>query len=428
MLYKISKSENMSGDIEIPGSKSHTIRALFLGALAEGVSTVRNPLFSSDTQSAIDTCRAMGAEILAGSDAVKIKGFNGKPHTPDDVINTGNSGTTITFAISVAALNEGYTILTGDAQVRRRPQEPLIKSCVDLGAQVVSASGKGFPPIIVKGRMRGGKTGIRAITSQYLSSLLISAPFAEGDSLITVEVLNEAPYVGMTLDWLSKLGIEVHNKGFDEFSIRGGQRLKAFDTSIPGDFSSAAFFLVLAAISGGNFKLLNLDMSDSQGDKAVVEILRDMGARVTINKDDNSVSSVSIEGAGLKGMEIDMNPIPDALPAMAVAACFAKGETRLVNVPQARYKETDRISAMCIELRKMGADVRELPDGLLIRESRLKGSSLSGYGDHRIVMALTVAALCSEGESFIDTAESVSVTFPGFGDLITACGGKLTII
>ncbi len=181
--------------------------------------------------------------------------------------------------------------------------------------------------------------------------------------------------------------------------------------------------MVLAAISGQEFTLENLDMSDPQGDKNVLTILEDMGAKVAYGK-----NSITIKGQKLYGRTIDMNAIPDALPAMAVAACFAEGETRLVNVPQARLKETDRISVMCTELSKMGADIKELPDGLIIKESKLKGCNVNGHDDHRIVMSLAIAGLNSTGNTVIDTAEAMNVTFPSFVDCIENCGGKIQLV
>ncbi len=181
--------------------------------------------------------------------------------------------------------------------------------------------------------------------------------------------------------------------------------------------------MVQAAISGSELTMENLDMTDPQGDKLVLSILEDMGARVTINS-----SSITIKGNGLTGREIDMNPIPDALPAMAVAACFADGETRLVNVPQARLKETDRIHVMCEELTKMGARIRELPDGLIVQKSSLRGCRVKGHGDHRVVMSLAVAGLNIDGETAIDTAEAMSVTFPEFPELMGACGANMQLI
>jgi 3-phosphoshikimate 1-carboxyvinyltransferase len=181
--------------------------------------------------------------------------------------------------------------------------------------------------------------------------------------------------------------------------------------------------MVLSAISGGQFVLENLDMTDPQGDKKVLDYLQAMGAAVKYEED-----SIIIKGGALKGIEIDLNSTPDALPAMAVAGCFAEGETRLVNVPQARLKETDRIHVMWLELKKMGADIEELPDGLVIRKSRLKGCRVCGHDDHRVVMALAVAGLNTDGETVIDTAEAMNITFPGFVQLMKECGGDIETV
>lgn len=278
-------------------------------------------------------------------------------------------------------------------------------------------------PVIVKGKIKGGFTDLDSITSQYLSALLINAPLFEKDTEINITRLNEIPYVDITLWWLDKFGIKYENNNYKSFYIKGGQRYNAIDATIPGDFSSATFFAVQAAISGGEFTLENLDINDPQGDKEVFSILGDMGASVKVED-----GSITIKGNGLKGREIDMNAIPDALPAMAVAACFAEGVTKLVNVPQARLKETDRIKVMCEELSKMGADIKELEDGLVIKRSNLKGCRLKGYDDHRIVMALSLAGLNAEGETTIDTAEAIKVTFPEYVELMKNSGADMDFV
>jgi 3-phosphoshikimate 1-carboxyvinyltransferase len=290
----------------------------------------------------------------------------------------------------------------------------------DLGANVFSVKNNNMAPVVVRGRLKGGRTSLDSITSQYLSSLLINLPLCEKDSEIAITRLNEVPYVEMTLWWLNKHGIKYSNDDFKSILIKGNQSYKPFSTVIPGDFSSATFFMALSAISGGEFTLENLDMSDPQGDKLVLSILEDMGAKVIIDE-----NSIIIKGNNLSGREIDMNSIPDALPAMAVVGCFAQGETRLLNVPQARLKETDRIHVMCQELKKMGADIEELSDGLIIRPSKLKGCTLDGHDDHRVVMALAVAGLNTEGETIINGAEAMNVTFPDFVELINSCGGNI---
>lgn len=422
MILKTRKSET-GGCVAIPGSKSHTIRALFFASLASGRSVIRNPLISNDALSALEVCKAFGAGIENFGDRFEVSGFSGIPCTPENVIDVGNSGTTLRFGLMTAGLGDGCTVFTGDYQIRRRPLGPLIEAMNNLGAQVFSTRGNGMAPVVARGRLKGGSTGLDAVTSQYLSAILINAPLIEKDTELIITRLNEAPYVEMTLWWLDRFGVKYENDAFKTFTIKGGQSYKPFDVTIPGDFSSATFFVVLAAISGGEFLLKNLDMSDTQGDKQVLSFMESMGAGVRLRED-----GILIKGNGLKGIEIDMNSTPDALPAMAVAGCFAEGETRLLNVPQARMKETDRIHVMCTELKKLGADIEELPDGLIVRRSRLKGCRVNGHDDHRVVMALAVAGLNTEGETVIDTAEAMNVTFPEFTGLIRACGGEMELI
>lgn len=419
MFLKVSKS-SISGKVKIPGSKSHTIRSLFFAALAEGNSEIRNPLISDDALSALSVCKSLGADIIHNEEGFFVKGFSGTPITPDDIIDVGNSGTTLRFGLMTAALGNGTTVFTGDYQIRRRQVGPLIEAINNLGGNAFSTRNNGMAPIVINRKAIGGKTPLDSFTSQYLSSMLIHAPLLSKDTEINLVRLNEIPYVDITLWWLDKLGIKYERNEYKSFYIPSRQKYDGFKCVIPGDFSSATFFLVLAAISGQEFILENLDMNDTQGDKAVVGILESMGAQISYMP-----GFVKIKGNGLKGCEIDMNAIPDALPAMAVAGCFAEGETRLVNVPQARTKETDRIAVMCKELKKLGADIEELEDGLIIRQSKLKGANVSGHDDHRVVMSLAIAGLNCEGETIIDTAEAMNITFPEFSSLIKDCGGMI---
>lgn len=407
----------MTGKVNIPGSKSHTIRALIIASLADGESIIKKPLISEDAMSAVETCRAFGADIELKKDHFKVKGFGNNPQIPDDIIDVKNSATTLRISMMVAGLIDGTTVFTGDNSIRTRPLMPLIDAMNNLGATVFSTKRNGKAPVVVTGRIKGGKTDLDAISSQYLSSLLISLPLIEKDTEINLLRLNEVPYAGMTLWWLDRQNIKYENYNFKKFIVYGNQKYKPFSEIVAGDFSSATFILVQAAISGENMELTNLDMSDSQGDKKVVEILKEMGAEIQITEE-----SVKIQGGKLKGIEIDMNSIPDALPALAVLGCFAEGTTKLLNVPQARLKETDRISAMNKELTKMGAKIEELDDGLIIHKSKLKGCELNGHHDHRIVMSLAIAGLNVNGETVIDTAEAMNVTFPTFVDVLKNCG------
>ena len=419
MKLVIHKSE-LAGSVEIPGSKSHTIRAVVIASLADGTSYIRAPLVASDTLAALKACRLLGAEILEQDDWV-VRGVGGRPKVPDDVIDVGNSGTTLYITLGTASLVNGCSVFTGDEQTRRRPAGPLIDALNSLGAKLESTRGNGMPPIIVRGPMRGGDVRLDGSkTSQYLTSLLVNCPLAAGDSRVEVENLIEKPYVEMTLQWLSDQGIELENDNFERFTIPGKQAYKPFDKSIPADFSSATFFMCAAAITGADLTLLGLDMNDTQGDKAVAEMLGAMGAKV-----ESTEGGIRIAGGTLKGTELDLNDTPDALPALAVTGCFAEGETRLVNVPQARLKETDRIAVMREELQKMGADIEELSDGLVIRGKPLHAAAVNGRHDHRVIMALAVAGLCLEGETTVYTAEALDVTFPTFVELMKSVGADM---
>jgi len=423
----IVRKSRLAGEVAIPASKSHTIRAIAIASLAKGQSAIRNPLVSSDTQSAVDCYRALGAEIdTSNSNCWKVTGRGGEiiPPAAGQTIDVGNSGTTLRIAMGSASLAPAgqSTTLTGDEQIRTRPVGPLMDALGELGAKCTSLKNNGKAPVEVTGRLAGGKTTIAASTSQYLSSLLLCTPLGANDTEIDVTLLNEPGYVQMTLDWLDKQSIQYENQQLRKFKIEGNQSYKAFDVCIPADFSSATFFFCAAALFADEVTLLGLDFSDSQPDKAVVDYLKAMGADISIGP-----ASVTIKAATLKGVELDMNKTPDALPAMAVTAAFAEGTTSLVNVAQARGKETDRINALACELKKMAVDVEELPDGLIIRHSRPKGAELDGWADHRIVMALSLAGLAIDGQCSIDTAEAMSVTFPNYVELMQSIGANMDV-
>jgi 3-phosphoshikimate 1-carboxyvinyltransferase len=419
------KKSRLNGQVTIPASKSHTIRAVAIASLADGTSTIRSPLVSSDTLSAVHCYNAMGAKIDTTDEKLwKINGNAGQITTPGKIIDVGNSGTTLRIAIGSAALAQATSKVTfsGDQQIQTRSVKPLLDSLNNLGAKCTSLKNNGKVPVEIAGKLIGGKTDIAATTSQYLSSLLLCCPLAQNDTQINVTQLNEPGYVQMTLDWLDKQNIQYDNQQFQSFKIKGGQTYKPFDITIPADFSSATFFLCAAALFADEVTIKGLDFSDSQPDKAVVDYLKKMGADIKIVAD-----SVIIRASQLHGAKIDMNQTPDALPAMAVTACFADGPTSLINVPQARNKETDRIKCMAEELKKIGAGIEELPDGIIIEPRKLKAANLDGRSDHRIVMALSLAALAIEQPCKIDTAEAISITFPNFVELMKSIGANMEI-
>lgn len=417
----ICRKSRLRGAVPIPGSKSHTIRAVAIASLAPGESRIEEPLDSGDTRSSVRVFSALGAKIECQPGLWTVQGTGGELRVPDDVVDVGNSGTTVNVALgSAALLRKGLVVFTGDHQIRRRPCGPLIASLCDLGASVDSTRGNGCPPIVVRGRLRGGTTSLEAHTSQYLTSLLISAPLADGDSIIKVPLLHEVPYAEITLDWLARSGIKLEREGMREFRVPGRQNHKPFKRRIPADFSSATFFLCAGAIGDNDVLVQGLDLNDPQGDKAVLDYLRAMDARVEPTPD-----GIRVRPGKLKGCRIDMNATPDAVPMMAVLACFAEGKTTLANVPQARIKETDRIAVMRQELTKLGARVTELPDGLVIEQSRLTGAEVDGHDDHRVVMSLAIAGCSIPGQTIIRTAEAAAITVPTFAESMRRLGAEI---
>ncbi|OQY32687.1 MAG: 3-phosphoshikimate 1-carboxyvinyltransferase [Spirochaetaceae bacterium 4572_59] len=407
----------LKGDLRIPSSKSHTIRALLIASFADSPSRILDPLYSEDTKSCLNACRLLGADIKEhewGWDV--LKPVDTRANQSALKIDTGNSGTTLYLITAMAAILDRRVDFDGDDQIRSRSASNLLDALKDLGVQVESSE-NGCAPYSVCGPMKSGETSIECPTSQYLSALLLALPLLRSQKISRVHVplLMEKPYVEMTLKWMADQGIVLENRNYRDFLIRGNQSYKGFEKKIPSDFSSATFFLCAAAITGSDLRFKGLDMNDTQGDKQVIPMLEKMGCSYRMERED-----LLFSGGVLRGSVLDLNDTPDALPALAATACYASSETRIVNVPQARMKETDRIAVMTTELRKMGAQIEELPDGMIIRPSKLKGSSVNGHGDHRIVMALAIASLMAEGETRISTKETVDITFPGFFDLLNS--------
>lgn len=403
------------GSVDIPASKSQTIRALLIALMAKGKSTIRHPLYSSDTISCMNALRSLGALVETDEDGtIRVDSSNLSKKREETTIDCGNSGTTAALILPILALGKTPFVLTGDEQLKKRPFLPQVKALEALGAETESDGG--HPPIRVCGPVRGGECIIECRSSQYLSGLLLALPLAEGDSKITCSLLYEKPYVRMTERWLKDEGIDFHlSDDLLVSEIKGGQKYRAIDAYIEGDYSSATFFFVLAALHGTSVTVSGLDRDSTQGDRRVLEVLEKMGCTVKW-----SGKSVTVTGpAEIRGGVYDINDIPDALPALAALACYSNETTEFVNVAQARIKETDRIKVMRSELTKMGAETEERPDGLVIHgHGSLRGGEVSGHMDHRVIMALSVAGTKSDEDTIIDDTESVSVTFPTFYTLL----------
>ncbi|MGA1865433.1 MAG: 3-phosphoshikimate 1-carboxyvinyltransferase [bacterium] len=422
MKFRVDRTEEISGEAIVPSSKSHTIRGFVFASLAEGRSKLVNALEASDTQAAINACIALGAGIEEKNGEFIIRGFAGKPKT-DIKIDTLNSGTTTNLIMGTSALGDKKVLIDGDASIRKRTVQPLLDALNSLGAKAVSVNNNGCPPVEITGRIKGGRVEVDCRSSQYVSSLLINCPLAAQDTEIRILNLCEQPYIEMTLRWLDELGIRYENNNLNSIRIFGNQRYKGFEKTIPGDWSSATFLLVAGVMLGNDLIVKGLDIEDTQADKAVLEYLRKMGADIRIGKE-----GIVIKKSLLTGCELDLNNTPDALPAISVLGCYAQGKTVIKNVGHARIKETDRIVVMTEELSRMGAIVEERQDGMTIEHSELNGSHVNGYHDHRVVMALSLAGMIASGQTVIDTAEAVSVTFPNYADIMKRIGARIEII
>lgn len=420
MIASVERSQ-VSGEVEVPPSKSYTHRAITISALGPGGS-VKRPLLSADTRATIRAAEAFGAEIAIEGETLAVAGAGGGPKTPENVIDVENSGTTLRIMAAVAALTDG-AVLTGDASIRRRPNGPLLKSLCDLGGEAFSIKNDDCAPLVVRGRIRGGRTVLDgSVSSQFLSALLISCPLAEGDSEIEIKgELKSRPYAEITLEMLRAAGAKIETD-FERFAVQGGQSYDLGGYTVPGDFSSASYLLAAAAVTGSSLSVRGLRPS-KQGDSAIVSILQEMGAKISW---DRSEGVLEIEGRELSGVEVDASLTPDLVPTIAVLGSVAEGQTVVKNAEHVRHKETDRLRAMATELSRMGAKIAERPDGLVIEGGRLRGARVSGHHDHRIVMALTVAGLVA-GDTTVDTAEAVSVSYPGFFEEMARIGASVQV-
>jgi 3-phosphoshikimate 1-carboxyvinyltransferase len=426
MLAKIRKS-GLTGEVWIPGSKSHMIRALYFGALGRGQSIIRQPVRSSDSLSAAGLIKAMGVSLdMSRDDYWVIDG--GELHIPEDVVDVGNSGTSMYSGSALVASLPGRTVITGDEQIRKRPMQPVLNALMLLGAEAYSVRGNGSAPFIVNGPLKGGKCYVDGIVSQYVSTAILAATLAQNDCEIVVDKANEIPYIEMTLQWMKDLGVSIDvSDDFNHYLVKSGQIYSNFNRPVPADFSSAAFMLIGSAITNSSVTLMGLDTNDVQGDKIIIDILKDMGADIEVTA--HGAGGIRINGGkSLKGAVIDCSSTPDSIPILSVLGCFAEGETRLFNIESSRLKETDRPLLMVRELSRMGADIELNDKELIIRSSRLTGCEVDSCGDHRIAMAMCIAGLIAEGETVVNRVESAAISYPGFDSSLTKLGADVNYI
>lgn len=419
----------LSGSAQVPGSKSHSIRAIFLALLAHGQTTLNNVLEAGDTEQAMHVAKQLGASIMTQGHSLIVVGRGVPLLLETDRVNTGNSGITTHFALPLLGLRHAAAapiIFDCGEQMRSRPLASFITTLQQLGLGIHYLKQEGRLPVRVSGKLRGGVAAVSGMTSQYLSALLIALPMALQDSELRVQRLMERPYLEMTLAWLNRQSIHYqHEKNGDEdiFKIKGNQVYQPFSATMPGDFSSAASLLAAAVLTQGEVELTGLELHDSQGDKQLLTILTMMGA--TIHCEDKRIKVGVL--SKLKGISIDAKTIPDLLPVLAVLGSQAQGKTVIKHVRHARIKETDRIHSMVQGLRRLGADIKEHDDGLTVYQSNLHGNTIAGFDDHRTVMALSVAGLLAKGSTLISNAEAIAKTFPGFIHTMQTLGAKMAV-
>ena len=448
----LAKKNSLSGNIVVPGSKSHTIRALILASLAEGVSHISNPLPSADCLSASKAIQEIGASVDFDNknNIWTVTGAGKNVHLPSNVVDVGNSGSVLYFFTPICATFEGWSIFTGDSSIRKRPVFHLLEALKQLGANCyVSRPEENAPPALVQGPIKAGKVVTDGRLSQYISGLMMASTLIDGKLEIELTDPKEVPYLDMTKYWLESLGVQVEmSSDYKKISVTGPYQLKAFDKAIPSDWEAVAFPLIAALISDSKIVIDNVDGSGTQGDDAIVSVLQSVGADIQWNKETSQLfvtggNRLSTENLTDKTLRVNLAGFPDAICALAVIACFIEGKTVLEDIGVCRRKETDRIKVMKSELEKLGAKVEEgedfiaiyghspiLPDGSENPEFTLHGGNVESFDDHRVAMSLACLGLgLKEGENVIvNDAECCSVSFPGFFEVMNKINANFTEI
>jgi 3-phosphoshikimate 1-carboxyvinyltransferase len=409
-------------DVAVPGSKSVTNRAILAAALAVGTTRLTNASFSDDSRLLAQAMNAAGVtvETFEGERAMGVHGRGGEVPAASGEFFMGNAGTALRFLTSFACLGKGRYVIDGDGRMRERPIGGLVDALRQLGAGISYAGREGYPPLVVEGKgLRGGACRVQGGTSsQFVSSLLLSAPAASGD--VSIEVAGEVtskPYIDITLDVMRELGVEPERRGHERFVVRAGSRYAARELAVAGDGASAGYFLAMAAATGGRAVARGVGARTRQGELRFAGVLRAMGCAVTVGED-----SIEVQGGPLRGVDVDMNDMPDSAQTLAALALFAKGPTRVRNVRNLRVKETDRIAAIRVECGKLGARVEEHEDGFtLTPPARVGAAEIDTYQDHRMAMSFSVAAAAAPGIVIRDP-ECVSKSFPGYFELLRRLG------
>lgn len=416
----------LKGEIKIPPSKSLSHRAIICASLADDVSDIDNLIFSDDIKATLDGMRALGTSVECieseSYEETYCVTLRGTPNVKavNNEIDCGESGSTLRFLIPFAGLAGNGMTFKGRGKLVERPLDTYYKIFNEQNIEYRNENGR--LPLNVKGILKPGTFKIKGnISSQFITGLMFVLPLLDGDSKIEITTeLESRGYVDLTLDILKKFNIEIENYDYKEFYIKGNQKYRSRYYRVEGDYSQAAFWIV-AGLLGNNIKCKDLDGNSLQGDKAILEIVKKMDAKLSINE-----GSIELNESSTKGIIIDASQCPDLVPVLAVLGAVSDGTTKIINAERLRIKESDRLNAISTELNKLGANVKELKDGLLIEgKEKLSGGTVDSWNDHRIAMALAVASIKCTDEVIITGSEAVKKSYPDFWKDFASLGGKI---
>lgn len=458
----IASKSSLSGSVTVPGSKSHTIRALLLATLADGTSHIKNPLPSADCLSTAAAVPLIGSSVnlnlsTEGEPGTEwiVNGAGKNLHLPDDVVNVGDSGSLLYFLTPVAACFEGTSVFTGDASIRKRPVLHVVDALNQLGAKsfVTRPGANGCPLVITGSIKKGGKVKTAGeVSSQYISGLMLAGILTENPVQIELTNPKETPYLTMTQKWLEKVGVQCSvSEDFKHIEVTPCKNLKAFDVTIPSDWEGVAFPLIAALITDSKITIENVDSSGTQGDDAIVSILQSLGADIVWDKEKETlkvcggkcakdgIGRLSTENCPNGELHVKISGFPDAVCALSALACFTEGTVVIEDAAVCRRKETDRLKVLNFELTRLGAQVEEKEESLIIHghspflkdgspnpDFKIHGGVCESYDDHRMAMSLACMGLgLKDGEQIIiNDAECCAVSFPHFYDVMNTINAK----
>ena len=416
-MKQVKRITNLDATVSIPGSKSYTQRALIIASLAEGRSFLRNSLISEDTKYLMGALRSLGSDILVAHKDIMVTGTGGNIKNSGKKLYLGNNGTALRFLTTVVSLGTGKFIIDGSDRLRERPIKPLLDALKILGSDCRGMDKSGYPPVVIQGGgLQGGKVTFTDIeSSQYISSILITSPYARSDVKIELRgTTSSMPYIDMTEGVMNHFGVEVTRRGKNEYSVKAPQKYTGKRYLVESDVSSASYFFLAAALCEGRVKVLNINANTLQGDIRFLEILERLGCHIV-----RGIDWVEVAGRELNrgDYRFDMADMPDMVPTLAVLSAFRPGQTVISNVSHLRLKESNRIEALVNELNRTGIDTKELEDGLIINGGIPHGAEIETYDDHRIAMSFAIAGLTTKGIT-IKNRKCVNKSFPEFWNVL----------